>query len=201
MLHRPVILIHGFLDTGAVFRRVERHLASQGRTTYALDLRPNDGRTGLETLAGQLDTFARTQLSAASFDLIGFSMGGMIARYYVQRLGGIERVRRFLTLAAPHRGTVWSHLAPLPGLRQMRPGSAFIEDLNQDADMLRRVGFVSIWTPYDLMVFPARRAVLDDHPHLRLPVLAHPLMLADRRVFDAVDRLLAEERPGADWAE
>jgi triacylglycerol lipase len=127
-----------------VFRRLAARLAESGRVAHALDLGPIDGRLPLESLAGQLDTFARTQLSADSFDLIGFSMGGMIARYYVQRLGGIERVRRFLTLAAPHRGTVWSHLAPLPGLRQMRPGSAFIKDLNQDADMLRRVDFVSI---------------------------------------------------------
>ena len=32
-------------------------------------------------------------------------MGGIVARSYVQRFGGIERVRRFITISAPHRGT------------------------------------------------------------------------------------------------
>ncbi len=192
---RPVLLIHGFLDTGAVFRRVAARFAAEGIETHALNLRPNDGRVGLDALAGQLDTFARTRLAPDQpFDLIGFSMGGLIARYYVQRLGGVDRVRRLITLAAPHRGTIWSHFAPLPGLRQMRPGSAFIEDLNSDADMLRRVEFVSLWTPFDLLVFPARRAILPDHPDVRIPAAAHPLMLSDPRVHDTLVRLLDTSR-------
>ncbi|MEZ4701657.1 MAG: hypothetical protein R2834_15065 [Rhodothermales bacterium] len=192
---RPVVLVHGFLDTGAVFRRIEKRLADHGRTTHALDFKPSDGRVGLETLAGQLAEYARGELAGAAFDLIGFSMGGLIARYYVQRLGGLAQVGRLLTLAAPHRGTFWSHFAPLPGLRQMRPGSPFIEDLNRDADTLRQVGFVSLWTPYDLLVVPARSAVLQNHPDIRLPIAAHPLMLADRRVLDAIVRLLDAPPP------
>ncbi|MDZ4701494.1 MAG: alpha/beta fold hydrolase [Rhodothermales bacterium] len=192
--HRPVVLVHGFLDTGAVFRRLTSRLAAEGYTPHAINLRPNDGRIGLEALAGQLDAFANTRLAGQPFDLIGFSMGGLIARYYVQRLGGIERVGRLITLAAPHHGTVWSHLAPLPGLRQMRPGSPFINDLNRDAEVLRRVDFVSLWTPFDLLVFPARRAILANHPDIRIPTAAHPLMLSDPRVHDTLVRLLDTPR-------
>ncbi len=194
------MLVHGFLDTGAVFRRLTARLTAEGRMPHAINLKPNDGRVGLEALAGQLATFAAERLPGQPFDLVGFSMGGLVARYYVQRLGGIDRVGRLVTLAAPHHGTVWSHLAPLPGLRQMRPGSPFIEDLNRDAEMLRRVDFVSLWTPYDLLVFPARRAILANHPEVRIPAAAHPLMLSDPRVHDTLVRLLGTSRGNRQWS-
>ena len=65
-------------------------------------------------------------------------MGGLVSRYYVQRLGGIERVRRLITISTPHQGTLWAHMVGNPGSRQMRPGSAFLSKLNHDAAMLER---------------------------------------------------------------
>src|SRR6185436_5431091 len=90
------------------------------------------------------------------FDLIGFSMGGLIARYYLQRLGGIEKVGRFVSIAAPHQGTHMARLGGLPGWVQMRPGSEFLRDLASDADVLRRVNFTSFYTPLDAVIVPAR---------------------------------------------
>ena len=36
-------------------------------------------------------------------DLVGFSMGGLIARYYVQRLAVMGRVSRLVTISSPAR--------------------------------------------------------------------------------------------------
>ena len=63
-------------------------------------------------------------------DIVGHSLGGLIAPYYVQRLGGDRRVRTLVTLGTPHSGT---RVAPLldahPLVRQMRPDSEVIEEL------------------------------------------------------------------------
>ena len=100
---------------------------------------------GLEKLAEQLKAFVDERIEPEQrFDLVGYSMGGLVSRYYLQRLGGLRRVRRFITLAAPHNGSYMAYLLPNRGGEQMRPGSAFIEDLNRDVVMLEQVGFVSL---------------------------------------------------------
>ena len=50
-------------------------------------------------------------------------MGGLVARYYVQRLGGDVRVHTLVTLGTPHGGTLPARLFPHPLVRQLRPGS------------------------------------------------------------------------------
>jgi pimeloyl-ACP methyl ester carboxylesterase len=40
------------------------------------------------------------------FDIVAHSFGGLIARYYIQNLGGGPRVRRLITMGAPQKGSV-----------------------------------------------------------------------------------------------
>jgi pimeloyl-ACP methyl ester carboxylesterase len=42
-------------------------------------------------------------------DVVGHSKGGLIGRYYIQKLGGAARVRHLVTLGTPHRGTPWAY--------------------------------------------------------------------------------------------
>ena len=54
--------------------------------------------------------------------VIGHSLGGLITRYYVQRLGGDSRVHTLVTLGTPHQGTQLARAAPLlPLVRQLTP--------------------------------------------------------------------------------
>ncbi|MEL6443794.1 MAG: alpha/beta fold hydrolase [Bacteroidota bacterium] len=188
----PVVLVHGFLDSPRLFRHMQAHLGAAGHTTHVPLLTPRTARGGLDRLAEHLrlfldDTFA----SATEIDLVGFSMGGLIARYYVQRLGGLDRTRRLVTISTPHGGTLWSRLPLNRGIAQMRPGSAFLRDLDRDIDTLADVDMHSIWTPYDLMIVPARSSVLPVGTHEAVPVALHALMARDRRVLDLVSDALA----------
>ncbi|CAM5527705.1 hypothetical protein SMICM304S_05241 [Streptomyces microflavus] len=62
-------------------------------------------------------------------DIVGHSLGGLIARYYVQRLGGDRRVRTLVTLGTPHGGTAVAPGAGIhPIVRQMRGGSALMRN-------------------------------------------------------------------------
>ena len=64
----------------------------------------------------------RTPAGAIS-TFVGFSMGGLVSRYYVQRLGGLDHVDRLVTLSAPHNGSLLANLIANKGCREMRPGS------------------------------------------------------------------------------
>ncbi len=109
---------------------------------HTLSLKPNWAQKGIEPLAGQIDAYAREQFGSRRFDLVGFSLGGLVSRYYVQRLGGLRTVWIISSpCPPPHHGTAFAtfaHLIPNRGCREMRPGSPFLRDLAQDADELRR---------------------------------------------------------------
>jgi triacylglycerol lipase len=189
----PVLLVHGIIRTAAVFRRMSTHLTQQGWSVHTLNLTPNNATLGLDQLATQVaDYVDKTFAPGQAFDLVGLSMGGLVTRYYVQRLGGINRVQRFITIASPHHGTQMAYLSTRLGCVQMRPGSVFLEDLNQDVKMLERLNFTSIWTPWDYVIVPANSSQMPIGHEVRLPVFAHALMVRDARSIQAVARALCE---------
>lgn len=187
-----VLLVHGIWDTSHKMATLGSHLQREGWTPHAPDLTPCCGRAGLDELAAQLaHTVATTLPPDAEFDLVGFSMGGLISRYYLQRLGGAERVRRFVTLATPHQGTWMAHSARHAAHRQMRPGSAFLRDLASDWDgVTARVQVTSLWTPLDLIIVPAHSSRLPDATERRLWVPTHPGMVRDPRCLREVTAAL-----------
>jgi triacylglycerol lipase len=171
---------------------MSRYLRRRGFDVHAIDLVPSDGAVGLETLATQIAAYVDAELSPGSpLDLVGFSMGGLVSRYYVQRLGGASRVRRFVTISSPHHGTATAYLLRRPAGVQMRPDSAFLADLNGDVAARERVDLTSIWTPRDLMIVPPDSSRLPLGREVLVAAPLHALMLHDPRTLRAVADALA----------
>ena len=192
--HRnPVLLIHGFNGTPAIFSGMSAYLAKAGWVVYDLTLMPSNGELGIDQLAQQVaDYIAKNFTPKQPLDLIGFSMGGIVSRYYVQRLGGIDRVQRLLTISSPHHGTWTAYALERTGCIQMRPGSIFLQDLNRDAVMLEQLNFTSIWTPFDLMIIPANSSKMPVGKEVQVPVLYHDWMPVDTGSLEAVVAALSE---------
>ncbi|NDJ16408.1 esterase/lipase family protein [Myxacorys almedinensis] len=189
----PVVLVHGITDTAAIFQLMTTRLKQLGWTVYSLDLIPANGDRTLDFLAHQLADFVNAKLpDSQPFDLIGFSMGGLVSRYYVQRLGGVNRVQRFITISSPHNGTLTAFLSQRPGCLQMRPQSAFLTDLNQDLSALECINFTSIWTPLDTMILPARSSQLPVGREMQVRVPLHAWMVTDSRAFNVILESLME---------
>ncbi|MGJ5675879.1 MAG: esterase/lipase family protein [Nostochopsis sp.] len=192
----PVVLVHGIFDTGRVFNKMISYLRQRGWNVYNLDLLPNTGNGSLERLAQQVADFVNAIFAPEQpIDLVGFSMGGIVSRYYVQRLGGINRVQRFVTISSPHNGTWLAYCHPGLGCVQMRPDSALLQDLNQDFDMLSQINFTSIWTPYDLMIIPSNSSKMPVGREVTVPVMIHAWMLKDLRSLSAVTEALTQTVP------
>ncbi|MGW4835897.1 esterase/lipase family protein [Streptomyces globisporus] len=185
----PVVLLHGFIDNRSAFVVLRRTLTRHGRRLASLNYSPltRDVRTAAELLGRHVEEIcART--GHGRVDVVGHSLGGLIARYYVQRLGGDRRVRTLVTLGTPHGGTAVAPGAGVhPIVRQMRGGSSVIEELRGPAPGCR-TRFVSFWSELDQVMVPVETACVD-HPdldavnvrvtgigHLALPV--HPTVAA-----------------------
>ena len=185
----PVVLVPGIWDKSSIFNRMTARLENAGWSAIAVRLKPNDGSVTIEQSADELRQLIDARLGPRrSLDLVAFSMGGLVARYYAQRLGGLARIAHFVTISTPHHGTRAAYLESLPAVREMRPGSPFLQDLDRDAASLARVSITSIWTPLDFFISPAVSSRLPFGTDVQIPVLLHFLMPCDERVIEAVMR-------------
>lgn len=162
-------------------------LTQLGWCVHSLNLTPNDGSLGLDLLAQQLaDYISQTFHPEQSIDIVGYSMGGLVSRYYVQRLGGINRVQRFITISSPHRGTLTAYFRLLPGYLDMRPDSSFLQDLDRDVSMLKQINFTSMWTPFDMMILPSHSSQMPVGKEVKLKVWLHRQMVTDTQSINAL---------------
>jgi triacylglycerol lipase len=189
----PILLVHGLMDTSHEMRKISSYLRDLGWQVVDIDLTTNTGDTRLEILAQQVaDLVERTFAPHQQIDLLGFSMGGLVTRYYVQRLGGIDRVERLITISTPHRGTIAANFSTRTGCLQMRPNSAFMTNLNRDVDRLNQLNFTSLWTPFDLIILPPSSSKLGIGKEMQIPALTHPWMISDRRTLQAIAEALVQ---------
>ena len=197
MSRNPVLLVHGLYDTTAKFDALSAHLSDRGWSVHSLDLTPNDGRGCLKALARQVaDYVDRTFDAQQAIDLLGFSMGGLVTRYYLQRLGGVDRVHRYISISAPNRGTLAAYALPWEGIGQMRPQSPFVSDLNRDwQQYYAQLQVTTLWTPFDLMILPAASSCLGSDREISLPVWVHAWMVHDNRTLEIVADALSEPLP------
>lgn len=186
----PVLLVHGIADDARSMERMATWLRTNGWEVHTLSLTPRWGQRGLVPLAEQVAGFADETFGKRKFDLVGYSMGGLVTRYYVQRLGGTRRVDRFVTLSAPHHGTEMARLLGTKGVREMRPGSSFLTDLARDADVLHRVKFTSLYTPWDIVIVPAKSSVMPQARNVKVGVGSHPGMILRMTSLRAVAEAL-----------
>ncbi|MBL0800940.1 alpha/beta fold hydrolase [Streptomyces albidoflavus] len=170
----PVVLLHGFADNRSVFVLLRRALlrdadgTARRRTVVSLNYSPLtcDIRAAAELLGRHVEE-VRRRTGADRVDVVGHSLGGLIARYHVQRLGGDAAVRTLVTLGTPHSGTRVARPADVhPIVRQMRPGSPVIEELGRPAPGCR-TRFVAVRSDLDQIMVPTSTARLD-HPDLRV---------------------------------
>ena len=182
---KQVLMIHGINDTGNIFNPMSIYLQKAGYKTHAIDLKPNYGIADLRELAQQVKQYIDDNFSVPEkIILIGFSMGGLITRYYLQRLNGIQKVDKYISISAPNKGSLWAYLLPFKGIQQMRPNSNFLQDLNQDVQQkLNLVPSLFLWTPVDTMIIPAQSSLIGAGKEISIPLQIHKWMSRDKRVL------------------
>lgn len=170
-----VLLLHGLIDNRSVFSVLRRSLHRHGwQHVHALNYSPltADVRAAAVLLGRHVEQ-ARRLHGHERIALVGHSLGGLIGRYYVQRLGGDQHVHSLVTLGAPHSGTLAARLPSLmPITRQLRPDSDLFAELREPAPGCR-TRFAAFWSDLDQLVLPAGFARLD-HPDLEVENILVP---------------------------
>lgn len=204
----PVLLVHGVADNRSVFTLLRRGLVRRGLgpvRTLNYPVLTRDVRSAARRLQLEIEGVV-AETGYDRVNVVGHSLGGLIARYYVQCLGGDERVATLVTLGTPHGGTRLARMAPPGVLRQLAPGSDLLRELAGPAPGCR-TRFVAFWAEYDEMVHPATAACLH-HPdlavrnvavrgvgHLALPVTGWVIHRAALALAQPADATPGEPEP------
>lgn len=179
------VLVHGINDTSRKLRTMQAAIESKGYRCIVPSLTPKNASKGLEFLAGQLAGVinAETEGLDATLCLVGFSMGGLVSRFYLQELEGYRKVGLFFTIAAPHHGSLMAYFSASIGAKQMRPNSRFLRSLESSASRLNSTPCYSYWTPFDLMILPATSSVWDKAENIKIYSLCHPFMVRHKEII------------------
>jgi pimeloyl-ACP methyl ester carboxylesterase len=193
----PILLVHGMVDNRSIFTVLRRNLQRRGfHRVLSLNysVRTGDVREAAERLSAHVEGIC-ADTGFERIHVIGHSMGGLIARYYVQCLGGDERVHTLVTLGSPHAGTATAYLVPHRLGRQLRPGSDVVNELAAPAPHCR-TRFLAVWSDLDQMIVPKVNARID-HPDLvahnvHVRGAGHMSLPINRRAVHQISMTLAQ---------
>jgi triacylglycerol lipase len=199
----PILLVHGFADNRSVFTVLRRALRKRGfGMVYSLNFNiltalTGDVHSAARELGGEVERICEVT-GAEQVHVVGHSLGGLVARYYVQRMGGDARVHTLLTLGTPHHGTITAYLLPTPVLYQLRPNSDVVVELAEPSPGCR-TRFFAVWSELDGWIVPQRNARLN-HPDLlvtnyQLSDVGHLSLPVDPRAVRIVLSTLAQLDP------
>ena len=197
----PILLVHGIIDNHSIFTLLERALRRRGFRTvssYDYGLLTRDIPSAAELLGEAIQKLVANS-GYERIHVIGHSLGGLIARYFVQRLGGDAHVHTLVTLGTPHQGTQLARpLRAFPLVGQLTPQSSVIRELAEPA-LACQTRFVAFYSDIDHLIWPRRHARIE-HPDLKArnieaPGVGHLSMPNNSRIAFTIASALRELDP------
>ena len=197
----PVLLIHGIFHNSSAFLKIKQRLKAFGwRQIYSLNL--STYSKGIPDLAQEISQKIDSILKDSDFkkvDIVAHSLGGMIARYYIQCLEGHPKIRHCITLGTPHQGTLLAKIGLGKSIRDLKKTSLVMKKLNS-TPLPKSVKFTSLWSPFDTLVLPPKNSQFKnaksfDHvKNIKVEDAGHAGLLFSKRVFYHIANILDSSR-------
>ncbi|MFW9992239.1 MAG: lipase family alpha/beta hydrolase [Candidatus Odinarchaeota archaeon] len=180
------VLIHGFTNAPDDFGNWFQVLRREGFNVQTVPFKRDDTvYKSIEVFAKVLDKQIKNIDKKVSLNLIGFSRGGLVLRYYLQNLySGERKINVVITVATPHAGTnlatlghvaasVGNFLLKLVNVNALEPAakttlpqmsallSDFLGKLNTESarEIYRSIPLLNIWLSKDGVIVPASNAL------------------------------------------
>src|SRR5258706_12666032 len=195
-----ILLLHGLAGTPRMLAPMRNYLRSElERPTVDLALGVGFGDIRDMAIRVHHDL---AEHGIRHCDVIGYSMGGLVAAYLAKCLDQGRCIRRVVTLGTPYRGVPclaewwWTLVRWCRSAHQMREGCDFLEQLHR-VPTPERTQFLSIAGAVDTVV-PPDAAYLEGPGcrNLVVPGLDHWTLRTSRRVFRCVKEVLQSARGG-----
>ena len=189
-----VILVHGLMATGGAFTPIVRQL----RTELGIDVHTFSYAPGatLDRIADKIHDAIAHHQEARRIHLVGHSLGGLSARWYVQERAHDPRVVQTISIASPFLGLDLADLFPDILRAQLLPIASQLAQIVRHAPQhLPRVPHLSVLAERDQLIRPATNAILPGAPSFLLHDTGHNGALFHARMHDVVLREIARHIP------
>jgi triacylglycerol lipase len=159
----PILFIHGFGSNDKQYQPLIRYLEQKGiKKFYEFVYDSSVGLHPIKTIAKELSEYIAENVKEENINIIGISQGGIIALAYLKDYKNLPaqagiNVKKLFTLCSPHKGSRLAKLFNLPGIIDLRPESKLLKELETFAQE-EKIDIYSVYTPFDLMVFPGWNA-------------------------------------------
>jgi len=158
----PTILVPGWGAPHLHTRWVASLLEKENLNVHAIKL-PYLGVGDMDENAAILSKEVERLCSKSRIgkvNLVGYSLGGLIARIYLQNYEGVQRLGRAVFVGSPQNGIYTAYpVSFTKGGRQVRFGSDFMRELNKNfscrCDSAR---CLSIYLSRDIIICPSKAA-------------------------------------------
>lgn len=206
----PIIIVAGLFGPAFAYQPLASRLRADGNRVFVYQL----PQLGVSDIARSARAFAdfvdgvRASTDSAKVDLVAHSEGGLVSRYYIKVLGGLDRVGSYVSLGTPQYGTAVANILTFYTLGsclgitacvQMQIGSPFLAALNAGDDAPGAVRYTTVSTEEDELVRPVSDAALTGRgatnvllqrlcPHR---VVGHVGLILDGAVYTIVRAALA----------
>lgn len=144
----PIVLVHGWGGTGAVWDIMKGWFEEEGYQCFAPNLPSENNITNAQFLEQFIDTVL-FETGAAKVHLIGHSMGGLSARYYLKILGHTDDVATYISMGTHHYGRSGTGFLGENGGGQTDQNSSFLKTLNAADDTPGDLLYVTMWSYRD----------------------------------------------------
>ncbi len=202
---RTVLLITGVTIPAEWFDPIVVRLTRDGFNPVVYEppaLLSGDLFENAEALAEVVDQI-RAETGEDKIDILAECTGGLIARHYIQALGGDQYVNRMVTFISPQHGlpkaALAFELAGWPALEDLTPGSEFLETVNS-APLPGNVAVTSIYTCTDEYIQPYTTSIIPGAKNIGLcnKFVGHFQFFYDPEIYNLMHAELVAPLPEHD---
>ena len=183
-------MIHGLWNTSSIFSFITPKLDNIGIEYFAPTLEHSFGMTSILHLTNKLNELILEKDGLEKeIDILGFSMGGIIGRSWLQKFNGCKRTRRLISIGSPHKGTLMAQLIPkypFRGISEMKINSNFLREIANNDFLLDEIECINFFTYWDMMVFPGWWTNLKFGKKIPVKVYKHRNLVRNKSVVDRI---------------
>lgn len=187
---RPVVVLCGWRAPLAALKSLRANLRALMPGTRVLPIAFPRASSMQEADRATRNVLEARNLADTPLDVVALSMGGLVARALAAgTFAAPIQIVNLFTFATPHRGAVLAkYIRPDAAARDMRPGSAFLQDLDAALDRaafnLTPYGYLrDWWVGCENTAPPGHTPIWLDPLGLRGRTLSHFMITTERRII------------------
>lgn len=123
-IKNPIIIVTGGFTAAILYYPFQKHLEARGFEVHVINF---SSTKGIEFSAKNLSEYLEEN-NLSNIILVGISTGALASYVYLNKMGGWEKTKKFISIAGPFKGSFWAYFTVFSKTgRELLPESRFMK--------------------------------------------------------------------------